>query len=799
MYGPKIFISYSHDDSEDLEQLRKWLKPLADRGMLEYWDDTRIEGGEEWSDKIDAALESASVAVLLVSQSFVASSFITDVEMPRIFAKADEGRLTVLPVFLKPFSDLEYTYRDAAGEEKRRKVTSFQGYGLPERPLVDRTWSDREKLYKKLAGRLETLSGGLAVPGLTSPRTSRAHAVVTEPAQEHVLTVELERRGSDLAARYFLPGSAAMLETSALWASVGERLEDIDRSIDEGVLPLRSGDVLFETLLGPEARWEKVLRAAFRRGAKGPRPNPTFDKLRVRIATDDSLLLRLPWRLTAWNGKSLAERGWSFSTTHVLDPTDDRTTTAPANVLVIAPRKNGHIQAVVELLRSVWPTDREPPDYVRAVGSRQAIKNAWRGMRPHAVYVHARGRVSNGRRSLSLDDGESLALNELVEIFRAVGHLPEMIYLNTTGLGRPDELCTEVPMVLWRRRSEWEDDSASLALAWMRRWLEQGENPAMALHAAARTLLGTSLEAATLGVHSTHRAWKTHVLRGLARERLVRLRLDRDHQKALVAKHLKEVARSDSRRAMALIAYAAPGNSIAELREQLRDYLIVEMADLAEIDWIGPLEWPPASGDLRRHLEDDLRVQLGAEADEPTAHLFRRHAPTSPGAGKKSVLWLDWGTFGDGHAAKLKPADLEAWLRFASEYLSFHCPDDLRIVAYLTIESQDSEHARLDDALRKHRREPWCRRQEFRLTVLPPLGEVAEEDLLDFLEDEANSSCPAPIQTEMAERLIAQTGGQFDETVALMEEAERTSWYHLLDRLRREQDGEPAEDDDEPF
>ena len=139
---------------------------------------------------------------------------------------------------------------------------------------------------------------------------------------------------------------------------------------------------------------------------------------------------------------------------------------------------------------------------------------------------------------------------------------------------------------------------------------------------------------------------------------------------------------------------------------------------------------------------------------------------------------------------ELEDGHLEAWLRFSSEFLGTQCPDDLRIVSYAALEILDTEFEELGRRLKEQRRQPWCRTPAFRLSELPPLGKVAEADLLDFLEDPANSSCDPGIQTEIAERLITRTGGAFEETVALLQEAESGSWYDLLAQLRREQGGE---------
>ncbi|HSS48309.1 MAG TPA: hypothetical protein VLX28_05125, partial [Thermoanaerobaculia bacterium] len=191
-------------------------------------------------------------------------------------------------------------------------------------------------------------------------------------------------------------------------------------------------------------------------------------------------------------------------------------------------------------------------------------------------------------------------------------------------------------------------------------------------------------------------------------------------------------------------------------------------------------------------LEEELKLQLGAQPSEPMPYLLRRHAPKAIRPGRKPVLWLDWGAFGasSGLQPELEDEHLEAWLRFSSEFLSSQCPDDLRIVSYAALEISDTESEELGRRLKEQRRQPWCRTPAFRLSELPPLGKVAEADLLDFLEDPANSSCDPGIQIEIAERLITTTRGTFEETVALLQEAESGSWYDLLARLRSKQGGE---------
>ena len=86
----QILVSYSHKDQKWLERLETVLKPLIHGGAIDLWSDRRISPGTEWRLEIEEALCTTRVAILLVSQSFLASDFITRYELPRLleFAKS---------------------------------------------------------------------------------------------------------------------------------------------------------------------------------------------------------------------------------------------------------------------------------------------------------------------------------------------------------------------------------------------------------------------------------------------------------------------------------------------------------------------------------------------------------------------------------------------------------------------------------------------------------------------------------------------------------------------------------------
>lgn len=128
----KVFISYSHEDRKWLDRLNVHLKPL--RLNEELWDDTRIEAGMKWRDEIDRALADARVAVLLVSPDFLASEFISDVELPALVESASARGTRILTVILGPIR--------APGETEPmlpavKTLLQFQTVNDPDSPLKE--------------------------------------------------------------------------------------------------------------------------------------------------------------------------------------------------------------------------------------------------------------------------------------------------------------------------------------------------------------------------------------------------------------------------------------------------------------------------------------------------------------------------------------------------------------------------------------------------------------------------------------------------------------------------------------
>lgn len=100
---PLVFVSYSHQDKEWLQQIQLQLTPvLRSDASFRAWDDSQIQPGAKWGDEIERALEAASVAVLLVSKHFLGSSFIHQSELPPLMEAAEKRGLKILWVLVSP-------------------------------------------------------------------------------------------------------------------------------------------------------------------------------------------------------------------------------------------------------------------------------------------------------------------------------------------------------------------------------------------------------------------------------------------------------------------------------------------------------------------------------------------------------------------------------------------------------------------------------------------------------------------------------------------------------------------------
>jgi hypothetical protein len=101
MSRPSVFISYSHKDEKEKNELLVYLGVLRGAGLVDLWSDDRIGAGSDWEHKINEAMVDAKVAILLISANFLTSEFILSKEVPALLAHRQSKGLTIFPIIAK--------------------------------------------------------------------------------------------------------------------------------------------------------------------------------------------------------------------------------------------------------------------------------------------------------------------------------------------------------------------------------------------------------------------------------------------------------------------------------------------------------------------------------------------------------------------------------------------------------------------------------------------------------------------------------------------------------------------------
>jgi internalin A len=140
----RLFYSYSHKDEGLRNDLETHLKLLQRRGLIDTWQDRKIEAGDEWKRRIDENLERADIILLLVSADFIASDYCYEIEMKRALEREQNGESVVIPVIVRdvnledaPFAGLQYLPKD----------------GLPVAK-----WPDRDSAWRNVSEEIEKVA-----------------------------------------------------------------------------------------------------------------------------------------------------------------------------------------------------------------------------------------------------------------------------------------------------------------------------------------------------------------------------------------------------------------------------------------------------------------------------------------------------------------------------------------------------------------------------------------------------------------------------------------------------------------
>ena len=139
-----IFISYSHKDIGFKDEIKTSLESMIQEGLdINYWSDDQISTGDEWKKEIEMALERATIAIFVVSNYFLASKFIQEVEIPPLIRKAATAGTAIIPVIARRC------------RFKESVLGKYQALNAPEMPLNSMPVHEQESMYYKLTKEIE--------------------------------------------------------------------------------------------------------------------------------------------------------------------------------------------------------------------------------------------------------------------------------------------------------------------------------------------------------------------------------------------------------------------------------------------------------------------------------------------------------------------------------------------------------------------------------------------------------------------------------------------------------------------
>ena len=147
----RIFVGYSHKDTEWKDRLCQMLSPFLRDGDIELqlWvDDGDIKTGDRWHGKIQSALKSAGVAVVLVSASFLESQYVMKYELPEIISAAADGKLQLFWVYVS-YAACEAT-----------ELESFQAAHDVSQPLYALVRPEQDAILLKVAREIKAAALG---------------------------------------------------------------------------------------------------------------------------------------------------------------------------------------------------------------------------------------------------------------------------------------------------------------------------------------------------------------------------------------------------------------------------------------------------------------------------------------------------------------------------------------------------------------------------------------------------------------------------------------------------------------
>lgn len=215
----EVFCCSAHEDEAFLKELIKRLRPLAERGIM-IWYDGLIPAGTERKQEIEKHLKRANIFLMLVSPDFFSSDACRE-QMQYALDQCEERKTTIIPILLRLSPHWEKT--------SLGKFQPLPKNGKNEKPV--KQWPDRDNAWSNIVQGIEEAFVSVT-PGIRPDPVLRRyfdHLIVTHTQlfagrEEIIATIHNyidENRGGYI----FIEGLSGYGKTSLLAKIVQNRPE----------------------------------------------------------------------------------------------------------------------------------------------------------------------------------------------------------------------------------------------------------------------------------------------------------------------------------------------------------------------------------------------------------------------------------------------------------------------------------------------------------------------------------------------------------------------------------------------
>jgi len=148
----RFFISYARANQQLADLFIRLMSEQfgpARRYRYELWRDSNIHVGENWNQRIQAALEACDLGLVLVSLSFLLSQYIEESELPQFVGQDSKP---VIPVLLQT---VDFARHDLKGLERQQIFRLEDPRFSSPKSFYDCTKQQRERFARELYGKIE--------------------------------------------------------------------------------------------------------------------------------------------------------------------------------------------------------------------------------------------------------------------------------------------------------------------------------------------------------------------------------------------------------------------------------------------------------------------------------------------------------------------------------------------------------------------------------------------------------------------------------------------------------------------